>query len=86
MQTESNRSPFSPSFVNTEYPSVIETLAAVILRSASARLVRIEPATKDKPTLVFFRFAWGDAQEHVLPITELCENNVRRAWQKGGEE
>jgi len=54
---------------------VIETLAEIILSSASARLVSIEAATKDKPTLVFFRFTSGDAQEHVLPITELSEHN-----------
>jgi len=55
-----------------------ELLAEFILTNAGARLLRIEAATPQHPTRVYFcSHISGDAPECVLPLVELSHRNVR---------
>ena len=63
--------------------TITQMLAEFILHSAGARLVRIEPATKDHPTLVYFVSGFhGDAPACCLPVTELCHHAVHSELRK----
>jgi hypothetical protein len=58
--------------------AAIELLAEFILHSANARLLYVEAATKNHPTLVHFcTNAAGNPPACVLPAPDLSERNVR---------
>ncbi len=59
-----------------------EMLAEFILHSAGARLLRVEAATPQHPSRVYFSQIPGDAPEFVLPLVELSQRNVRHELAK----
>jgi len=60
-----------------------EMLAEFILYNAGARLLRMEAATSQHPSRVYFcSHIPGDAPECVLPLVELSQRNVRHELAK----
>jgi hypothetical protein len=60
--------------------TALESLANIVCRSANARLVRVEFATKEYPTRIYFcANVPGEPPVESLPIADFNSRNVRAA-------